>query len=115
MHRFRMSRLFVFLFVASILCAQEDIPPAGRGCGRGRARREVVRSQLRLLSRGKGARRRRAQSGPLRGGAARREARFRMGAMMSNGPSTYMPNGSQYLLVAAGDTLFAFKLAGERK
>jgi hypothetical protein len=38
-----------------------------------------------------------------------------MGAMMSNGPSTYMPNGSQYLLVAAGDTLFAFKLAGERK
>jgi hypothetical protein len=30
-----MSRLFVFLFVASILCAQEDIPPAGRGGGRG--------------------------------------------------------------------------------
>jgi hypothetical protein len=88
---------------------------AASRCGRGRARREVVRSQLRLLSRGKGARRRRAQSGPLRGGAARREGRFRMGAMMSNGPSTYMPNGSQYLLVGAGDTLFAFKLAGERK
>ena len=35
MHRFRMSRLFVFLFVASILCAQEDIPPAGCGGGRG--------------------------------------------------------------------------------
>jgi alcohol dehydrogenase (cytochrome c) len=40
---------------------------------------------------------------------------FRLGAMMSNGPSTYMLNGSQYLLVGAGDTLFAFKLAGERK
>ena len=35
MHRFRMSRLFVFLFVASILCAQENIPPAARGGGRG--------------------------------------------------------------------------------
>ena len=35
--------------------------------------------------------------------------------MVSNGPSTYMLNGSQYLLVGAGDTLFAFKLAGDRK
>jgi hypothetical protein len=35
--------------------------------------------------------------------------------MVSNGPSTYMLNGSQYVLAAAGDTLFAFKLAGERK
>jgi hypothetical protein len=39
----------------------------------------------------------------------------RMGAMMSNGPSAYMLNGSQYLLAGAGDTLFAFKLVGERK
>jgi hypothetical protein len=30
--------------------------------------------------------------------------------MVSNGPSTYMLNGSQYVLAAAGDTLFAFKL-----
>ena len=40
---------------------------------------------------------------------------FRTGTMVSNGPSTYMLNGSQYLLVGAGDTLFAFKLAGDRK
>jgi len=32
--------------------------------------------------------------------------------MVSNGPSTYMLNGSQYLVVGAGDTLFAFQ-AGE--
>jgi len=30
--------------------------------------------------------------------------------MVSNGPSTYMLNGSQYLVVGAGDTLFAFKV-----
>jgi alcohol dehydrogenase (cytochrome c) len=35
---------------------------------------------------------------------------FRVGAMVSNGPSTYMLNGSQYLLAAGGDTLFAFRL-----
>src|SRR5450432_3647086 len=35
MHRSRNSYMFVFLFAASILCAQEDIPPAGRGAGRG--------------------------------------------------------------------------------
>jgi len=39
---------------------------------------------------------------------------FRVGAMgigmVSNGPSTYMLNGDQYLTVGAGDTLFAFKL-----
>jgi cytochrome c oxidase cbb3-type subunit 3 len=35
MHRSRNSYMFVFLFAASILCAQEDIPPAGRGGGRG--------------------------------------------------------------------------------
>jgi hypothetical protein len=35
--------------------------------------------------------------------------------MVSNGPSTYMLNGSQYLVVGAGDTLFAFRLAGVRK
>ena len=40
---------------------------------------------------------------------------FRTGTMVSNGPSTYMLNGSQYLVVGAGDTLFAFKLAGDRK
>jgi hypothetical protein len=38
-----------------------------------------------------------------------------MGAMMSNGPSRYMLNGSQYLLAGAGDALFAVKLAGEPK
>lgn len=35
---------------------------------------------------------------------------FRTGSMVSNGPSTYMLNGSQYLIAGAGDTLFAFKL-----
>ena len=35
---------------------------------------------------------------------------FHVGPMVSNGPSTYMLNGSQYLLAAAGDTLFAFRL-----
>ena len=30
--------------------------------------------------------------------------------MVSNGPSTYMLNGVQYLIAGAGDTLFAFKL-----
>jgi alcohol dehydrogenase (cytochrome c) len=36
---------------------------------------------------------------------------FHTGSMVSNGPSTYMLDGSQYVLAAAGDTLFAFKLA----
>ncbi len=31
---------------------------------------------------------------------------------VSNGPSTWMLNNTQYLIVGAGDTLFAFKLAG---
>lgn len=35
MHRSRMFYLFAFLLTASMLCAQEDIPPAGRGGGRG--------------------------------------------------------------------------------
>ena len=35
---------------------------------------------------------------------------FRVGAMVSNGPSTYTLNGSQHLIVAAGDTLFSFKI-----
>jgi alcohol dehydrogenase (cytochrome c) len=40
---------------------------------------------------------------------------FRTGQTVSNGPSTYMLNGSQYLVVGAGDTLFAFKLVKEKK
>jgi acido-empty-quinoprotein group A len=39
---------------------------------------------------------------------------FRTGPV-SNGPSTYLLNGNQYLLVGAGDTLFAFKLVGGKK
>jgi alcohol dehydrogenase (cytochrome c) len=35
---------------------------------------------------------------------------FRVGGMVSNGPSTYMLNGAQYLTVGAGDTHFPFKL-----
>lgn len=35
MHRSAVFYTFAFLFAASILCAQEDIPPAGRGGGRG--------------------------------------------------------------------------------
>jgi len=34
-------------------------------------------------------------------------------ASMSNGPSTWMLDGKQYLIAAAGDTLFAFVLAGK--
>jgi mono/diheme cytochrome c family protein len=33
-----------------------------------------------------------------------------VGTIVSNGASTYMLNGSQYLPAGAGDTLFAFKL-----
>jgi acido-empty-quinoprotein group A len=35
---------------------------------------------------------------------------FRTHSMVSNGPSTYMLDGSQYVLAGAGDTLFAFKV-----
>jgi acido-empty-quinoprotein group A len=40
---------------------------------------------------------------------------FHVGQMVSNGPSTYMLNGSQYVLAAAGDTLFAFRVVGTSK
>ena len=33
------------------------------------------------------------------------------GQMVSNGPSTWILNGTQYLVVGAGDTLFAFRVA----
>lgn len=39
---------------------------------------------------------------------------FRAGAMVGNGPMTYMLDGKQYLLVGAGDSLFAFKLTGNQ-
>jgi hypothetical protein len=32
---------------------------------------------------------------------------------VSNGPATWTLNNTQYLIVGAGDTLFAFKLAGK--
>jgi alcohol dehydrogenase (cytochrome c) len=35
---------------------------------------------------------------------------FRTGQMVSNGPSTWMLNGTQYLAVGAGDTLFVFRV-----
>jgi alcohol dehydrogenase (cytochrome c) len=35
---------------------------------------------------------------------------FRVGTQVSNGPSTYVLNGVQYLIAAAGDTLFAFRI-----
>jgi alcohol dehydrogenase (cytochrome c) len=38
---------------------------------------------------------------------------FRTGSMVSNGPMTYMLNGKQYLVVGAGDTLFAFTVRGK--
>jgi len=34
----------------------------------------------------------------------------RLGAAVSNGPSTYMLDGTQYLIVGAGDTLWAFAM-----
>jgi alcohol dehydrogenase (cytochrome c) len=43
---------------------------------------------------------------------------FRTGAMVSNGPMTYQLDGKQYLVVGAGDTLFAFSLVkttGDRR
>jgi hypothetical protein len=33
--------------------------------------------------------------------------------MVSNGPSTVLVDGKQYLIVASGDTLWAFKLPGK--
>ena len=35
---------------------------------------------------------------------------FRTGSQVSNGPMTYELNGRQYLIVGAGDTLFAFAI-----
>ncbi|HKX28819.1 MAG TPA: acido-empty-quinoprotein group A [Blastocatellia bacterium] len=39
---------------------------------------------------------------------------FRTGAMVSNGPMTFMMDGQQYLVVGAGDLLFAFALLPRR-
>jgi alcohol dehydrogenase (cytochrome c) len=36
---------------------------------------------------------------------------FHMGRSLSNGPETYLLDGRQYVVAAAGDTLFAFRLA----
>lgn len=33
-----------------------------------------------------------------------------MGALVSNAPETYLADGHQYVLAAAGDTLYAFRL-----
>ena len=38
---------------------------------------------------------------------------LRVNSMVSNGPSTFLLDGKQYLVVGAGDTLWAFKLAGK--
>jgi alcohol dehydrogenase (cytochrome c) len=38
---------------------------------------------------------------------------LRVNSMVSNGPSTFLLDGKQYLIVGAGDTLWAFKLAGK--
>ena len=38
----------------------------------------------------------------------------RIAQPVSNGPSTWMLDGKQYLIVGAGDTLYAFTLAGKR-
>ena len=38
---------------------------------------------------------------------------FRTGAMVSNGPMTFMLDGKQYLIAGAGDTLFAFTLINQ--
>ena len=40
--------------------------------------------------------------------------RFHTGQMVSNGPSTYLLNGEQYLVAAAGDTLFAFRIVDRK-
>ena len=38
----------------------------------------------------------------------------RLTAPVSNGPSTWMFNGKQYIIAGAGDTLYAFTLAGRQ-
>jgi alcohol dehydrogenase (cytochrome c) len=38
----------------------------------------------------------------------------RLAASVSNGPSTWMLDGKQYLIVGAGDTLYAYTLAGAK-
>jgi outer membrane protein assembly factor BamB len=40
--------------------------------------------------------------------------RQRLTQGVSNGPSTWMLDGKQYLIVSAGDTLYALTLAGKR-
>jgi alcohol dehydrogenase (cytochrome c) len=39
----------------------------------------------------------------------------RLTASVSNGPSTWMLDGKQYLIVGAGDTLYALTIAGKNK
>jgi alcohol dehydrogenase (cytochrome c) len=39
----------------------------------------------------------------------------RLTGAVSNGPSTWMLDGKQYLIVGAGDTLYALTLAGKSK
>jgi alcohol dehydrogenase (cytochrome c) len=39
----------------------------------------------------------------------------RLTRAVSNGPSTWMLDGAQYLVVGAADTLYAFRLPSERK
>jgi alcohol dehydrogenase (cytochrome c) len=38
---------------------------------------------------------------------------LRLNSMVSNGPSTFLLDGKQYLIVGSGDTLWAFKLPGK--
>lgn len=38
----------------------------------------------------------------------------RLTQAVSNGPSTWMLDGKQYLIVGAGDTLYALTLAGKK-
>jgi alcohol dehydrogenase (cytochrome c) len=38
----------------------------------------------------------------------------RLTSSVSNGPSTWTMDGKQYIIVGAGDTLYAFTLAGKR-
>jgi alcohol dehydrogenase (cytochrome c) len=38
----------------------------------------------------------------------------RLASPVSNGPSTWMLDGKQYLIVGAGDSLYAFTLQGEK-
>ena len=57
--------------------------------------------------------RRFGNSGCIRSGDGKILWHQRLTSSVSNGPSTWMFDGKQYIIVGAGDTLYALTLAGK--